>query len=83
MATTLCDTERCDTCHADVIEGVDQNGQCARCAGTDSFDHLLKLMASGVTRDRRTGRFASLNRSARAAGIPVESLDTAALTCHN
>lgn len=58
-----CDTERCTTCLVDVIEGVDQNGQCARCAGTDSFSHLLRLMASGVTRDRKSGRFTSTRKA--------------------
>lgn len=59
----LCDTERCDRCHADVITGVDQNGLCDTCAGRTSLDHLLRLMASGVTRDRRTGRFTSTRKA--------------------
>ena len=62
MNLTACDTEQCTTCHANVIEGVDQNGQCARCAGTDSFAHMLRLMAAGVTRDKATGRFASTKK---------------------
>jgi hypothetical protein len=59
----LCDTEQCDTCRANVIEGVNENGQCARCAGTDSLPHLLRLMAAGVTRDKATGRFASTRKA--------------------
>lgn len=59
-----CDTERCATCLVDTIEGVDQHGLCARCAGADSFTHMLRLMAAGVTRDR-CGRFAKITTTTR------------------
>ena len=53
---TACDTETCITCSADVIEGVDQNGECRRCAN-GALTILLRSMVAGVTRDPKTGRF--------------------------
>jgi hypothetical protein len=58
----LCDTETCDTCHAATVEGNDQNGECKMCAGDTSLDHMLRLMASGLTRNRVNGQFERINR---------------------
>jgi hypothetical protein len=53
---TYCDIETCTTCQAAVID-TDQNGECRSCA---TFTHNLRLMASGVTRDKTTGRYAKI-----------------------
>jgi hypothetical protein len=60
--STACDTETCETCQVQVIEGVDQNGQCSTCSGPTALHHLLRSMAAGVSRDRRSGRFVSVKR---------------------
>lgn len=67
MTNTLCDTERCEACQQDFIEGVDETGRCATCAGGTSLDHLLRLMAAGVTRDKATGQFVSVATSRASA----------------
>lgn len=59
---TYCDTERCDYCGADTIQGNDAHGQCVTCSGDTSLTHLLRLMAAGVTRDKTTGQFKKVSK---------------------
>ena len=55
-----CDTEACESCGAQTVEGNDQHGRCRTCSGDTSLGHMLRLMAAGVTRDRTSGRFVSI-----------------------
>lgn len=57
-----CDTERCDYCHADTVEGNDEQGRCVTCSGDTNLEHMLKLMASGITRNRQTGQFERIGK---------------------
>jgi hypothetical protein len=51
---TACDTETCATCHGEAVEGTNNEGECRSC---ETFAHNLKLMAAGITRDKKTGRY--------------------------
>lgn len=57
-----CDTERCDFCGADTIEGNDEQGRCVTCSGDTSLEHMLKLMAVGITRNPKTGQFQKVSK---------------------
>lgn len=56
-----CDTETCETCGGETILGTDAQGRCEVCAGDTSLEHMLRLMAAGVTRDPR-GRFTTVKK---------------------
>jgi hypothetical protein len=60
--STGCDTERCESCGSDTVAGNDEAGLCTVCSGDTSLEHLLRLMASGITRDPRTGRFTKIGK---------------------
>lgn len=60
MNTTYCDTETCETCGGQALEGTNAKGECRSC---ETFAHNLRLMAAGVTRDRKTGRYAKIGAS--------------------
>jgi hypothetical protein len=57
---TACDTETCETCGTDALEGLNADGDCLACE-RGSLDRLLRSMAAGVTRDPATGRFVQIN----------------------
>jgi hypothetical protein len=58
--STSCDTETCETCATDVVKGLNQRGECLHCEQHPaSLETLLRLGLAGVTRDRKSGRFAS------------------------
>ena len=60
MSNTLtgCELETCTTCREAVLT-VNEAGECRPCA---TFAHNLRLMAAGVTRDRKTGRYQKVGR---------------------
>jgi hypothetical protein len=64
--SNYCDTETCEICQTETVEGNDELGRCIHCSHlsrqAQSLEHLLSLMAAGVTRDARTGRFASVRK---------------------
>ena len=57
MSQTICDTETCETCGGQAIEGTNANGECRSC---ETLAHNLRLMAAGVTRSKTTGRYARI-----------------------
>jgi len=63
MTTTACDLERCERCGQETVAGNDAAGLCSTCSGPTTLDALLRRMAAGVTRDPRSGRFASTRKA--------------------
>ena len=63
MTTTGCDLEQCERCGQSTVEGNDAAGLCPVCSGPTTLDALLRSMAAGVTRDRKTGRFTSTRKA--------------------
>lgn len=61
-AMTFCDTEHCEYCHADTVEGNDEQGRCVTCLGDTSLEHMLKLMSQGITRNSTTGQFERISK---------------------
>jgi hypothetical protein len=59
---TACDTETCFTCQQPAIEGLNTKGECLACETGGTLAHNLRLMAAGVTRDKATGRYASVRK---------------------
>lgn len=55
MSTLICETETCETCGGFTVEGLNVRGECRSC---ETFARNLRLMSAGVTRDRKTGRYA-------------------------
>lgn len=53
MNMTACEVETCTTCREAVLT-VNDKGECRPCA---TFAHNLRLMAAGVGRDKKTGRY--------------------------
>lgn len=55
---TACETEICTGCRSHTII-VNEAGECQMCA---TLAHNLKLMAAGVTRDRKSGRYMKVGK---------------------